>query len=39
MGEYANTLGQNLICGTIVAVIILLSTLYGISTLFPGLFG
>lgn len=39
MGEYANTLTQNLVNGGIVAVIIVLSTLYGISTLFPNLFG
>lgn len=39
MGEYANTPTQNIICGFIVAVIIVLSTLYGISTLFPNLFG
>ena len=35
MGEYANTAAQNLISGTIVGVIIVLSTLYGISALFP----
>ncbi len=38
MGEHANTLTQNIANGVIVAVIIVLSTLYGISTLFPGLF-
>ena len=39
MGEYANTRLQNVIGGTIVTVIIVLSTLYGISVLFPSLFG
>ena len=39
MGEYANTTAQNIICGGIVGVIIVLSTLYGISALFPDLFG
>ena len=39
MGEYANTRVQNVIGGTIVVVIIVLSTLYGISALFPNLFG
>ena len=39
MGEYANTKTQNVINIAIVAVIIALSTLYGISTLFPDMFG
>lgn len=39
MGEYVNTRWQNIINISIVAVIIVLSTLYGISTLFPDLFG
>jgi NRAMP (natural resistance-associated macrophage protein)-like metal ion transporter len=39
MGEYANTRTQNIINGGIVAIIIALSTLYGISTLFPSMFG
>jgi Mn2+/Fe2+ NRAMP family transporter len=39
MGEYANTPAKNIINGGIVAIIIALSTLYGISTLFPNLFG
>jgi Mn2+/Fe2+ NRAMP family transporter len=39
MGEYANTFTQNLVSGFIVAVIIVLSTLYGVSTLFPAMFG
>lgn len=39
MGEYSNTLWQNLIGGVIVVVIVALSTLYGISVMFPGLFG
>jgi Mn2+/Fe2+ NRAMP family transporter len=38
MGDRTNTLRDNLINGSIVAAIILLSTLYGISTLFPTLF-
>jgi len=39
MGEYANSPLQNLIGGSIVLVIIVLSTLYGMSVLFPSLFG
>jgi Mn2+/Fe2+ NRAMP family transporter len=39
MGDRTNTFWDNIINGTIVAAIILLSTLYGISTLFPSLFG
>ncbi|VVB54048.1 Divalent metal cation transporter MntH [uncultured archaeon] len=39
MGKYKNTTMQNVISGTIVIVIIVLSTLYGVSALFPGLFG
>ena len=38
MGEYCNTPGQNLIGGFIVLSIIVLSTLYGFSVLFPNLF-
>ena len=38
MGERRNTLTQNLIGGFIVASIIVLSTLYGFSVLFPNLF-
>jgi len=38
MGEYTNSLWQNIISTTIVIVIIILSTLYGISTLFPNMF-
>lgn len=38
MGQYANTRWQNLICGFIVLVIVILSTLYGVSVLFPNLF-
>jgi NRAMP (natural resistance-associated macrophage protein)-like metal ion transporter len=38
MGDRTNKLWDNLINGSIVAVIIALSTLYGISTLFPTLF-
>jgi len=39
MGDRTNTLWDNIINGSIVAVNIALSTLYGISTLFPTLFG
>jgi len=39
MGRYKNTLAQNIAGITIVTVIIILSTLYGISTLFPNLIG
>jgi Mn2+/Fe2+ NRAMP family transporter len=38
MGEFTNTLWQNIITCTIVVVIVILSTLYGISTLFPNMF-
>jgi Mn2+/Fe2+ NRAMP family transporter len=38
MGDRTNTLWENIINGSIVATIIALSTLYGISTLFPSLF-
>ncbi len=38
MGKYKNSLYQNVMNITIVLVIIVLSTLYGISTIFPGLF-
>jgi len=38
MGEYKNGLLQNIIGTSIVVVIIILSTLYGISTVFPSLF-
>lgn len=38
MGDRVNTLWDNIINCSIVAVIIVLSTLYGISTLFPSLF-
>ena len=38
MGEYANTKSQNVINIGIVSVIIVLSTLYGVSAIFPGLF-
>ena len=39
MGEHVNTRTQNVINVIIVGIIIVLSTLYGISTLFPSLFG
>lgn len=38
MGEYCNTLSQNLIGGFIVVSIVILSSLYGISVMFPNLF-
>ncbi len=38
MDKYANSLWQNIVNISIVLVIIVLSTLYGISTLFPNLF-
>jgi Mn2+/Fe2+ NRAMP family transporter len=38
VGKFKNTLAQNIIASTIVGVIIVLSTLYGITTLFPNLF-
>jgi NRAMP (natural resistance-associated macrophage protein)-like metal ion transporter len=39
VGKLKNTRRQNVIGGTIVAVIVVLSTLYGVGTLFPGFFG
>jgi NRAMP (natural resistance-associated macrophage protein)-like metal ion transporter len=39
MGKYKNTLAQNIAGTVIVVAIIVLSTLYGISTLFPGWLG
>jgi NRAMP (natural resistance-associated macrophage protein)-like metal ion transporter len=39
MGKYKNSLAQNIAGIVIVTAIIVLSTLYGISTLFPHLFG
>ncbi len=38
MGEYCNTVWENAIGWTIVSVIVLLSSLYGISVMFPDLF-
>jgi Mn2+/Fe2+ NRAMP family transporter len=38
MGKYCNTLSQNLIGGFIVITIVILSTLYGVSVMFPALF-
>ncbi len=38
MGEYANTPTQNAIGGVIVLTIVVLSTLYGISVMFPTMF-
>jgi Mn2+/Fe2+ NRAMP family transporter len=39
MGEYANTKLQNFIGGSIVVGIVILSTLYGVSQIFPSWFG
>jgi Mn2+/Fe2+ NRAMP family transporter len=39
MGKYTNTLFQNIANISIVAGIIILSTVYGISAMFPNLFG
>jgi Mn2+/Fe2+ NRAMP family transporter len=38
MGKYKNSALQNAICVTIVIGIIVLSTLYGVSALFPNMF-
>lgn len=38
MGEYTNSLWQNIVTCTIVVLIVILSTLYGVSTLFPNMF-
>ena len=38
MGEYVNTRWENIVNIGIVAIIIALSTLYGVSTLFPNIF-
>jgi Mn2+/Fe2+ NRAMP family transporter len=38
MGEYCNTPTQNFIGGGIVIAIVVLSTLYGVSVMFPSLF-
>ena len=38
MGDYRNSGRQNLIGGFIVASIVILSSLYGISVMFPNLF-
>jgi len=39
MGPYVNTRLQNVIDGTIVVTVIAVSSLYGLSTLFPNLLG
>ncbi len=39
VGKFKNSRTQNALSGTIVVVIIILSTLYGLGTLFPGIFG
>jgi Mn2+/Fe2+ NRAMP family transporter len=38
MGKYKNTIRQNVIGFTIVICLVVLSTLYALSALFPGLF-
>src|SRR5471030_2647423 len=38
MGEYCNSLTENLIGGFIVIAIVILSTLYGVSVMFPDMF-
>jgi Mn2+/Fe2+ NRAMP family transporter len=38
VGKYKNNLTQNILASVIVGVIVVLSTLYGITTLFPNLF-
>ncbi len=38
MGEHVNSLSQNVIAGFIVISIVILSTLYGVSVMFPNLF-
>jgi NRAMP (natural resistance-associated macrophage protein)-like metal ion transporter len=38
MGKYKNTVTQNIISVTVVGCIVVLSTLYGVSALFPNLF-
>jgi len=38
MGEYANTRVQNIVSSVIVGAIIILSTMYGVSALFPNIF-
>jgi len=38
MGKYKNTLAQNIIGFSIVAMIVALSTLYALSVLFPEMF-
>ena len=39
MGEHANTLWQNIANWSIIIFVILMSTLFGVSKLFPGVFG
>jgi NRAMP (natural resistance-associated macrophage protein)-like metal ion transporter len=38
MGEYCNSLTENIIGGFIVVAIVILSTLYGVSVMFPNMF-
>jgi Mn2+/Fe2+ NRAMP family transporter len=37
MGEYTNNLWQNIVTCTIVVLIVILSTLYAVTTLFPNM--
>ncbi len=39
MGKHKNSFAQNIVSYSIVAMIVALSTLYGLSVLFPGMFG
>jgi Mn2+/Fe2+ NRAMP family transporter len=39
MGEHANTRWQNIANWTIAIFVIVMSTLYGVSIIFPGVFG
>ncbi len=39
VGKYKNTLFQNVVALTVVTILIILSTLYGVGTIFPNLFG
>jgi Mn2+/Fe2+ NRAMP family transporter len=39
VGKFKNTGRQNVLAGSIVVVIIILSTLFGLGTIFPGIFG
>jgi hypothetical protein len=39
MGEHVNTVWENIANWSITGFVIIMSTLFGISVLFPGLFG